>query len=246
MFLFFCIKVQAQKFKTQINQAVDYVALGNNGKSYNLIFLLKWLKKEYSGEIYFTDFNFFDDLLFEDDYSAFNYYQQLIGRNNRKPVDSLKQFYSETDDIRHLMLWAANPDKLDFDSICSQTVFKYAQKKSNIRQTAHVAIAYKWAQIQMPDKAEIYFGPFTKKLVSALIFAIKSEKKPNDNMFEGLIGLICLGKSHLIKNKWKKMVVNNQNADGGWAWEPEQSKISHVHPTVLAIWILLELQKKQF
>jgi hypothetical protein len=105
-----------------------------------------------------------------------------------------------------------------------------------------VALSYKWVHNQMPEIAEAYFGHFKKNLAASLIFGIRSEKSPNDNMFEGLIGLICLGESRLIKDKWKRMVLKSQNADGGWAWEPKQSQMSHLHPTGLAIWILLEFQ----
>ena len=48
----------------------------------------------------------------------------------------------------------------------------------------------------------------------------------------------------MFKKKWLRKIINAQNSDGGWAWEPIDNKTSNLHTTIIAIWILLETSKQ--
>lgn len=180
--------------------------------------------------------------LYDDDLVAYNFYNSLIDKPNRQNEDSLKRYFQKSGDLERILLWATNSKTLVFDSVCQKIVEKYSFPNVNIRQVAHVALAFYWANKMMDKTAKICFKKNQKKLQIALLNGIAQEKSVNDNWLEGLVGLICLNKKKMIKKEWVERLKNEQNPDGGWAWDKNKNSESHPHPTMLAFWILLEME----
>lgn len=241
MLLAFLPNIDGQSIQKKTTQALFFLQNTEQPVVYNLRLLTIWLSKKYKFEKKIkADFLFSFQIIDTTDYLVVNFYNRLIHKENQQNNDSLNRAFITLDGLDKLLLWATNTPTLPFDTACQKIAKQNIN--TNIRQTAHVALAFHWAQNYMDSPARVFFAMYKNDLAQALQNALEKEYGVNDNWLEGLIGLICINRRDLISKTAIKLILNAQNADGGWAWDRLQSTISHPHPTVLAIWILADYE----
>ncbi len=240
----FLIVAQGQpRIPQSIDKALCYLAANESDISYNNYFLLTWLKGKY--DLKWTGQQDFDTLKpqYPDELAVYNFYNSILAQSNKQTVDSLKRHFRTTSDLEKLLLWASNAKDLPFENNCD-IVSKYAMPGTNVRQTAHVALAFSWAAEDMDTSARLCFETHKSELIAALEKGIAREELVSDNWLEGIMGLICLKEQKRIPDEWIRMLLKAQNNDGGWCWDPKDSEGSEIHPTVLAVWVLLDYQER--
>jgi hypothetical protein len=229
-------------YKSALERSVTYLSnyITSDTCDYNIAFLAEYLSHKYDR----NDFNFEIHnvpMRFKDNSMAYNFYWPIIGMQNKFPDDSLYYYYENTADLEHIMLWGANANKLRLDSVAKYELRRNTEGVLNIRNVYHVVLAIYWGSPKM-DRADYRFVmPYKKKYFGILVEKLKHIDSANDDFMEGILGIICLNKTSQIDKEWISLILNNQNKDGGWAWEPNINKGSHPHSTILAYWILLEL-----
>ncbi|MBP8128990.1 MAG: hypothetical protein KA184_05370 [Candidatus Hydrogenedentes bacterium] len=71
---------------------------------------------------------------------------------------------------------------------------------------------------------------------------VEQEKASTDLAFEAMAFLFYLGFGDRVNEAWVAVLATRQLPSGGWVYDPEQNRDDpgHGHPTVLAVWVLLE------
>lgn len=244
IFVLFSSLVNAQ-FKTKpIEYAIDFLIRNKETKdySYNLQLMTHWLNNQYTFKPSLKQIPLGNKKLNPDEQIPYSFFNSIIEKKNIKPIDSLIYNYNKTLGIEHLLLWASNSNSIRFDSECKKTILEKTPENLNIRQISHIALAYRWSKYNQTREENLLFKNYITFITPILLEKIKKEDSINDNWLEGIIGLICFEKPNLVKKRWLKKLLQKQNKDGGWSWDPDEDKSSNIHTTLLALWIIKEFE----
>ncbi|MBW7865679.1 MAG: hypothetical protein GX580_17160 [Candidatus Hydrogenedens sp.] len=103
--------------------------------------------------------------------------------------------------------------------------------------TAYNAIACQW-MIENGCAGDDYEA-FHNELGDALVDIVMRNGRDKDIGFTAMALLYYMGFGDRIPRVWLDQMVDAQQPDGGWKLSPEK-KLSDGHPTVMALWVLLE------
>lgn len=237
--LFFAFFAKGQNLDSSMQRAILFLHQQAPSNSYNIQFLFTLLARQYSFEKQLLFSIDTMQIKYGDDAVVYNFYNKLLGNNNKQNEDSLANYYSNSLDLDHLLLWGANPQLLPLDSTCQTFVQHHLTDSTNIRQLAHIALAFSWAKAQGSNKDLVFIRFHQTKLLHLLLKYIDKQLICSDNWMEGLVALVCLDKEELILDDWIKAIRDGQSLDGGWSWNARVNERAHHHTTILALWVLL-------
>lgn len=102
----------------------------------------------------------------------------------------------------------------------------------------HVILCAQWLRERGCDAAlpdlESYWESFADTLVAIVI----QEQARTDLAFEAMAFLYYIGYGERVRPEWLQSIRDLQRLNGAWAYNPQDP--DHGHPTVLALWVLLE------
>ncbi len=102
----------------------------------------------------------------------------------------------------------------------------------------HVILCCQWMRELGTDQAFPQLADQWDTFASTLVDIAEIEGYSTDLAFEAMAFLHYIGYGHLVQDEWIKKVLSLQSPEGAWAYEPGED--NNGHPTVLAIWLLLE------
>lgn len=103
----------------------------------------------------------------------------------------------------------------------------------------HHALAFHW--MTENNVAWKYNGSkgLRPEFANAMAEIITRNGPDKDISYESMAFLLYMGFRSMVKPEWLDAVAAAQRPDGGWGYKPDTGP-SHGHPTVLALWALLE------
>ena len=103
----------------------------------------------------------------------------------------------------------------------------------------HHALAFHW--MVENNVAWNYEGSkgLRPEFANAMVEIITRNGPDKDISYEAMAFLQYMGFRSMVKQEWIEAVAAAQRPDGGWGYKPDTGP-SHGHPTVLALWALLE------
>ena len=103
----------------------------------------------------------------------------------------------------------------------------------------HAALAIGWLEENRCDAPP---AALRERIVKAMAAGVVADDRLDDIEIESAAFLYYLGRGDLVPRRFSASLLEAQNADGGWPefWPDTQGRGSHWHPTLLALWVLLE------
>lgn len=183
--------------------------------------------------------------VYDDDISIYPYYNRLIDKNFSVNKDSLRHYLDTHYDIDMAMMWAIYADMNTFDykiNAVNRVLESYSYDSTQIRAITHCALVIKWVtalgmkyKIENIEKIEDTYIKYSLEYLN-------NNPVWTDTGMEAILTLFLLNRKDLVKKKWIKEVITQQKLDGGWFYD-DNSNTTNQHPTLLALWILLEYEK---
>jgi hypothetical protein len=143
------------------------------------------------------------------------------------------------------MMWAIYADMNTFDykiNAVNRVLESYSYDSTQIRAITHCALVIKWVtalgmkyKIENIEKIEDTYIKYSLEYLN-------NNPVWTDTGMEAILTLFLLNRKDLVKKKWIKEVITQQKLDGGWFYD-DNSNTTNQHPTLLALWILLEYEK---
>ena len=137
---------------------------------------------------------------------------------------------------RSLYCDVISPDDALFDELTARYMEDQAQPEPGYIST-HIILCAQWlregggADFNQVQPAEAPFADVLESIVSR-------ERAETDLAFEAMMLLYYLGEGARVWDKWIETMVRLQRPSGAWGHKPGHP--DHGHPTVLALWVLLE------
>lgn len=228
---------QQKKIDHSIFQAIAYLNESKNTIDLNNALIINYISKKHQlTDLLWLDVESIHPLNDDEKHSLqeFSHQLKLKTLRNNKMIDSV---YSHSNDIEHLLIWGLNSDILPFDSLCDQTIKKYKETTSNIRNQMHVVLAFEFSNSEQHWKKFEHLKSIYKNNFKNYI---QNNSLVDDTWLEAALGYSLLLKNKRIPKTWINNIISAQQSNGGWKWNPNLDSESHPHSSLLALWILLD------
>lgn len=103
---------------------------------------------------------------------------------------------------------------------------------------SHAILCYQWLRELGCDQNFPKLKPQWPDFANTLVEIVATEKAQTDLSFESIALLYYIGAADTVQEPWIQTLLSLQSPEGAWAYRPGDS--AHGHPTVLAVWALLE------
>jgi hypothetical protein len=103
-------------------------------------------------------------------------------------------------------------------------------------ELTHVAIAIRWLE---ENGCEPHLPALRAEVADAIAAGVRSDPHVDDVELESAALLYYLGRPELVPADFPLSILPAQRGDGGWAALPDDPR-SDWHPTMFALWVLLE------
>jgi hypothetical protein len=105
----------------------------------------------------------------------------------------------------------------------------------------HCALVYAWLCENGCTDIAPGFAEFQEKVAGSMADMVKAGSLKRDVAYEAMALLFFMGAGAKVEKAWLDEVAAAQQPDGGWAYDQAaEGAVSDGHPTVLALWALLE------
>jgi hypothetical protein len=139
------------------------------------------------------------------------------------------------------MLWSVYPDTLIYDSVIDTLLLEHSKFDANPRNVAHIALVYTWLCLKSENKSCSEIEKYKSDYIQILRKGYNDDSYLTDTEIESLLG-ICFFKEQIrSKRKLKRLLIDSQNADGGWSYNSLVQPVSNWHTTFVALWLLKSL-----
>ena len=102
----------------------------------------------------------------------------------------------------------------------------------------HVILACQWMKELGCDGTYPAIAAHAPLFADTLCGIVEKENAQTDVAFEAMAFLYYIGAGDRVRKGWVDNMLSVQRPDGAWAYAPEGP--AHGHPTLLALWVLLE------
>jgi hypothetical protein len=104
----------------------------------------------------------------------------------------------------------------------------------------HAALALIWLRENGCRVAE---PDFEKRVIRETAALVRADGAVSDLELEAAAMVARLGEARLLPDRFPQEVMAAQHGDGGWAEDGGKTSPSDWHPTILALWFLLEIEQ---
>jgi hypothetical protein len=160
-------------------------------------------------------------------------FERLIDPNARRP-DQLAPAMNEIDKFTVAALYC---DQIPVGESYEARMAQLATEGGYA--LTHVALAIKWLEENGCDPPS---PALRTRVIKAMAAGVVPDDRLEDTEIERAAFLYYLDRGDLVPRGFIASLLRAQNRDGGWPefWPDTQGGGSHWHPTVLALWVLLE------
>ena len=102
----------------------------------------------------------------------------------------------------------------------------------------HAMLSLQWAEENNAFDPKDYMK-LKRELAIEMVKLVDKAKEFDDLTIEAVTFLLYTGFDDMVKDDWIVKILEVQQEDGGWKWNSEQ-KNSDSHPSMLALWALLD------
>lgn len=102
----------------------------------------------------------------------------------------------------------------------------------------HVILCFQWLREYGCDSAFPNLQIPWQTFADSLTAIIEREQAATDLAFESMAFLYYMGAAERVREEWITRLLALQRYSGAWGYTPNDR--DHAHPTVLAVWVLLE------
>lgn len=102
----------------------------------------------------------------------------------------------------------------------------------------HAIVSFMWLHELGCEDDQLNLESLRDEFAQVLFFIVEGEQAGTDLAFEAMAFLSYIGAGDRMRPNWLETMTNHQLLSGGWPWDP--GKPAAGHPTVLALWALLE------
>lgn len=174
--------------------------------------------------------------------------------------EAIKAAIRHNQDYRYnfWILHALHPEWTALPTNEAAALFQFPEKLRTSYDLTHAVVAYVWLKAASPRIAD------RLNIDTLLQYALKRIRrlqdfapKAGDTYFERLAVLFLAEHSPKINVRWIERIIECQNADGGWTWNPSYLSVarelagfhpgptrkSAAHPTLLALYTLTHYRR---
>ncbi len=216
----------------------------SNHPSLNQRLLLAFLNEKYQLKIQFPKNYLQFKITHVEDSLVQKYYFRLLHRKYKFNVKELNQDYEKTQGIEHLLLWSIYPDFLPLDNESKNTIQQPLGYDSfSIRMICHLTLAYYWAKqfTSLDSTIKSTFENHFEIWKNLTEKGLKFLKGYTDTAIEGLLTYVFIHQIEKLPIGSLKEFLYYSSSDGGYPWNEDKSSSSNFHASILALWLVCEL-----
>lgn len=180
-----------------------------------------------------------------DDEETKYYFKKLLDKNATFSCEEIKALKGagQIEDYYYYMLSALHCNSCDiqegfYEDLLAFLSWDQEEYGNPGYATTHAIIAFQWLQEQGCEDAHIHMDTQREHFASVLTSIIEREQSGTDLAFEAMAFLCYIGAKDRMRPNWLETMRNHQLLSGGWAWDAGKAPAGH--PTILALWTLLE------
>jgi len=104
----------------------------------------------------------------------------------------------------------------------------------------HAALALIWLR---ENGCRVVEADFEKRVIRETAALVRADAAVSDLELEAAAMVARLGEARLLPHRFLEEVIAAQHEDGGWAEDSGKAGPADWHPTLLALWLLLEIEQ---
>lgn len=234
--------VTAKEYPHQIQSALDFLEREARGqeKSWQVYAFLDFLQRRFDLPEKYKFINLCKGVIWsEDDEQLASFFGKLINPDHQIDCAAIPSVRANS--LNHLMGHALACDECPLP----ENYFELLQEGFDAELkaerpgyiTTHLLLCRLWLEeLQCP--CEKLNGDDKAQFVQLLLKIVEQNKGATDLAFEAMAFLFYIGEGKEIKQEWFENLGKVQTKFGGWGYQPGLKPEGH--PTMLALWVLLE------